>query len=114
MGEFLAAMAGQRYSGLGVALLGTKSACYEAFKALDQDDSDELTVDEVQYLLEHASKCTVTLEEAQSVLDEADTDGDGKISFKEFHAMMMGEVEMEVESDDSAGQNLPHDASPGK
>ena len=55
----------------------------EAFKIFDKKGTDAITAYDIQngmaYLGEH-----ITMDEIQEMISEADTNGDGKISYREF------------------------------
>ncbi|KAM3845646.1 parvalbumin-like EF-hand-containing protein [Vipera latastei] len=67
----------------------------KAFKLLDKDDSGFIEWNEIKYILAAvpSNKPIVPLsdEEAEAMIQAADTDGDGRIDFQEFTDMVTKE-----------------------
>merc|ERR1712130_324953 len=83
MGIFLATM------GAGAsAAKDKKEAIKEAFKALDKDRDGKMTKDEVKEFLQKEDKETFTDEVCDALYKDANADGDGNISIKEFTAWL--------------------------
>ena len=59
----------------------------EAFDFFDKDASGYIDKSELKATIEHMGQ-KVSAEELEKMMKEADTDGDGQISFEEFKAMM--------------------------
>ncbi|OHT05466.1 fimbrin [Tritrichomonas foetus] len=64
----------------------------EHFKALDKDNSGQLTSNEVYNLFKEA-QIAITESECKSLINEVDTDNDGKINFGEFLTLFVKELE---------------------
>jgi len=65
---------------------------WRAFKAIDQDNNNCITVQQLSQALKHldGSGAPVSSEEIQSIMQKSDTDGDGLISFEEFSTLICG------------------------
>ena len=59
----------------------------EAFKVLDKDGSGSISEVELRQVMTNIGE-KVTDEEIREMIQEADIDGDGQVSFKEFAAMI--------------------------
>jgi calcium-dependent protein kinase len=70
----------------------------EAFELFDIDHSGSITIDEIKKVLGNGRKNDVDDAEWERILDEADSDGNGEISFDEFKAMMYKILVKQVES----------------
>ena len=57
----------------------------QLFESIDTDDSGYITPEEVQVLFEKMGVEDVSLDDAKSFVAEADTDQDGKLSYKGVH-----------------------------
>ena len=68
----------------------TDSEHAEAFKILDADNTGKIKVAELRHLMGNIGEC-LTSDEIDVMVREADTDGDGLISYKEFVRMMIEE-----------------------
>lgn len=60
----------------------------EAFNMFDADGSGFIDRDEVRVLMKKLAQ-TLTDDEIDAIMDAADSDGDGEISFEEFKSMML-------------------------
>ena len=70
--------------------MGTRSfndEALEAFKVLDKDGSGSISESELRQIMNNIGE-DVTDEEIKEMMNEADLDGDGQVSFKEFAAMI--------------------------
>merc|ERR1719422_641473 len=70
--------------------MGTRSfndEALEAFKVLDKDGSGSISESELRQIMNNIGE-DVTDEEIKEMMIEADLDGDGQVSFKEFAAMI--------------------------
>ncbi|XP_063152603.1 parvalbumin-like EF-hand-containing protein [Candoia aspera] len=67
----------------------------KAFKLLDKDDSGFIEWNEIKYILatvpSNMPVVPLSDEEAEAVIQAADTDGDGRIDFQEFSDMVTKE-----------------------
>uniref|UniRef100_U3FZP9 Parvalbumin n=2 Tax=Micrurus TaxID=8634 RepID=U3FZP9_MICFL len=67
----------------------------KAFKLLDKDDSGFIEWNEIKYILATVPSnmpiVPLSDEEAEAVIQAADTDGDGRIDFQEFSDMVTKE-----------------------
>lgn len=84
--EFLAAMIDHKNT-------LQEEACWEAFRVFDRDQNGQLSLEEVRAVLaeDHLGGnelVTVVASEIEQLFGNADTDGDGQISFTEFMAML--------------------------
>merc|ERR1712216_318377 len=61
-----------------------KTAILEAFKALDKDGDGKMTKDGVKEFLQKEDKDTFTDDVCDALYKDANADGDGAISVKEF------------------------------
>ena len=59
----------------------------EAFKVLDRERDDYLTVKEIKYFMRKVAHIRLSNEEAEAMLKYADSDGDGMVSFEDFRKM---------------------------
>lgn len=85
--EFLAGMIEQQDS------LIDENICQEAFRIFDKDNSGSISLAELSEMIEDQGTSAVmgpenSKQEILEIFKNADTDGDGEISFKEFMAMM--------------------------
>jgi calmodulin len=60
----------------------------EAFKAFDRDGDGFISAKELKFVMETLGE-TMTLEEAEEMLKEADSDEDHRINYEEFLRMMI-------------------------
>jgi len=70
-----------------------ESTLIEAFSILDEDSSGSIERSELRAMMKNFSKATEEIDDTEidALLQEADTDGDGQISFEEFTKAMMSE-----------------------
>ncbi|KAA8493066.1 Calcium-dependent protein kinase 10 [Porphyridium purpureum] len=80
LSEFISAMT-------DISKLNTEENIRKAFAEFDKDGSGSITADEVLHALRDVAH--MDLEEAKRVVKEADTNGDGEISWEEFYNFMM-------------------------
>ena len=66
----------------------TEADIIEVFKVFDNDGSGNITAEELKHILCNLDE-PLTQTEVDWIVDEADVDGDGTISFDEFKKMMM-------------------------
>eukprot|EP00357_Protocruzia_adherens_P012671 CAMPEP_0114998236 /NCGR_PEP_ID=MMETSP0216-20121206/15378_1 /TAXON_ID=223996 /ORGANISM="Protocruzia adherens, Strain Boccale" /LENGTH=473 /DNA_ID=CAMNT_0002362777 /DNA_START=37 /DNA_END=1458 /DNA_ORIENTATION=+ len=62
----------------------TEDMLYSAFKYYDTDDSGEITTDNLKEVLKRTGREDVTDIQIKQMVEEVDTDGNGRISFEEF------------------------------
>ena len=70
--------------------MGTRSfneEALEAFKVLDKDSSGSISESELRQIMNNIGE-DVTDEEIKEMMNEADLDGDGQVSFEEFAAII--------------------------
>ena len=70
--------------------MGTRSfndEALEAFKVLDKDGSGSISESELRQIMSNIGE-DITDEEIKEMMNEADLDGDGQVSFKEFAAII--------------------------
>ena len=60
-----------------------RQAFCKAFKDLDKDGNGTLSRDEIRALFKHP-KCQYTDEQIEEIINEADKNNDGSISYEEF------------------------------
>ncbi|CAO0798533.1 unnamed protein product [Mucor circinelloides] len=65
----------------------TENDLLEAFKVFDKDQDGSITQDELRSVMTNLGQ-KLTSQELDEMIKEADTDGDGKINYKEFVKMM--------------------------
>ena len=58
------------------------------FKAFDLDGSGSISLDEIAHIFKKGDQGSEDLEAFKKILEEADTNGDGEISFQEFRDIM--------------------------
>lgn len=82
---FIASMMDQKY-------YHKQEHLWRAFKSIDQDNSNCITMKELTKALESIAgqDAPVNPEEAKNIMRQTDTNGDGLISFEEFAAMLCG------------------------
>uniref|UniRef100_A0A8C3X302 Parvalbumin n=1 Tax=Catagonus wagneri TaxID=51154 RepID=A0A8C3X302_9CETA len=72
-----------------------ESAIHKAFQTLDKDKSGFIEWNEIKYILSaipsSVPTAPLTDEEAEAVIQVADTDGDGRIDFEEFSELIKKE-----------------------
>ncbi|KAL7328596.1 hypothetical protein PS15p_206841 [Mucor circinelloides] len=66
----------------------TENDLVEAFKVFDKDQDGSITQDELRSVMANLGQ-KLTSQELDEMIKEADTDGDGKINYKEFVKMMV-------------------------
>jgi len=81
--EFLSLMLDQRVLGSEDTITSNREVLWAAFKVLDQRNTLQVGVEELFDVIGHID-ARFTRQEAEAFLKEADTDGDGKLSFEEF------------------------------
>ena len=70
--------------------MGTRSfndEALEAFKVLDKDGSGSISESELRQIMSNIGE-DITDEEIKEMMNEADLDGDGQVTFKEFAAII--------------------------
>lgn len=60
---------------------------YEAFNVFDKDGNGFISLEELRHVM-NCLGVVLTKSEVQQMMDEADTDKDGQLNFREFAAMM--------------------------
>jgi len=60
----------------------------EAFKVFDVDGDGFITAEELRQIMAKLGE-TLTDEEVEMMIDEADVDGDGQVSYKEFSKLLL-------------------------
>jgi len=68
--------------------VNSESELIEAFKVFDKDGNGFITSQELRHVMTNLGE-KITQEEADSMIKEADLDGDGRIDYEEFIKMMM-------------------------
>ena len=63
----------------------------EVFKIFDRDGNGFISAGELRHVLNNLDE-PVTDDEANEIIEEADTDGDGQINYEEFVRMITGEM----------------------
>lgn len=66
----------------------TEAELLAAFQVFDKDKSGFLSPDELRAVLKQLGGDTMSDKEIDDIMREADTDGDGNISFAEFKNIM--------------------------
>ena len=61
----------------------------EAFRIFDRDGNGKISAHELRYVMLSSGE-ELTEQDIQTIIKEADTDGDGYIDYKEFVRIMMG------------------------
>lgn len=56
----------------------------EAFKVLDKNKDDQLSLHELKYFMRKVAHIKISSEEANAMIEYADSNGDGLISFEDF------------------------------
>eukprot|EP00397_Hematodinium_sp_SG-2012_P047181 GEMP01053551.1.p1 GENE.GEMP01053551.1~~GEMP01053551.1.p1 ORF type:complete len:154 (+),score=43.85 GEMP01053551.1:319-780(+) len=67
----------------------TEEELIEAFKVFDRDSSGFISAQNLRSVMNNVGE-TLTDEEVDEMVTEADLDGDGQINYEEFVRMMMG------------------------
>jgi Ca2+-binding EF-hand superfamily protein len=57
---------------------------------LDRDGNGKISAHELRYVMLSSGEEELTEQDIQTIIHEADTDGDGYIDYKEFVKIMMG------------------------
>ena len=57
------------------------------FLSLDRNNNGIISIHEIRYIITHSNE-NITEEDIRQMMEEADTDGDGYISFDEFMSIM--------------------------
>ena len=57
------------------------------FMTLDRNQNGLISIHEIRYIVTHSSE-DISESDIEIIMKEADTDGDGKISFEEFMTIM--------------------------
>ncbi len=72
-----------------MAAIGTFDELRDAFDAFDTNRDGLVAIDELlEVMRKHGEK--MSRDEARASLQQADTDGDGQLSYEEFVAFMLG------------------------
>ena len=61
---------------------------YEAFLVLDKEKDDYISEKELKYFMRKVAHVKLSSEEAKAMIEFADTDGDGLISYEDFKAVV--------------------------
>ena len=56
----------------------------EAFMVLDKEKDDFISLKELKYFMRKVAHIKVSSEEAQAMIEFADSDGDGLVTFEDF------------------------------
>lgn len=84
-----------------------EDVCWTAFNVFDLDQDGTITQDELQQVLQNDEvQAMVSIQEASDLMRHVDTNGDGKIDFKEFMAMMQNSAESTRSMFDSNNSSL--------
>ena len=59
----------------------------EAFKILDRERDDYITIKEIKYFMRKVAHIKLSNAEAEAMLKYADSDGDGLVSFEDFRRL---------------------------
>ena len=65
-----------------------RSTVRRQFKKFDKDGSGYITMEEIKQVFEERTGGSVSIEQVESVLKDADKNSDGKINYDEFLVMM--------------------------
>ena len=57
------------------------------FSSLDRNNNGLISIHEIRYIVTHSSE-NISEKDIETIMKEADTDGDGLISFEEFMTIM--------------------------
>lgn len=96
---FIASMMDERY-------FHKEEHLWRAFKSMDQNNVGAITVQELAKALQDldSSDAPVTADEIKRIMEKADTNGDGQITFDEFAALICGKTHGVTVSE---GKNSP-------
>lgn len=109
--DLAAAMAGQSQTRLfDQAPLSIKGDLRYIFDAIDQDRSNELSLDEFSYHLQQSGK-TLSQSEVALLFESLDRDNSRTIDFAEFGELMLRHRQLMAEYDDFVTYFLPIDAN---
>ena len=74
---------------------------YEAFLVLDKEKDDFISEKELKYFMRKVAHVKLSSEEAKAMIEFADTDGDGLITYEDFKAVInmfqAGEIENQMD-----------------
>lgn len=68
----------------------TEEQVRQAFLTFDRDDKGGISAADIFNAMQHLGE-SLTMEQAEVIVEELDTDGDGLISFREFVDMMLSD-----------------------
>ena len=88
LNEYLANMKNRTDRHLIHRALVQRSTARKQFMKFDKDGSGYITMEEIKQVFEERTGGSVSIEEVQSVLKDADKNSDGKINYDEFLVMM--------------------------
>ena len=83
---------------------------YEAFMVLDKEKDDYISEKELKYFMRKVAHIKLSTEEAKAMIDFADSDGDGLITYEDFKAVISyfqenGEIDQNQNSDSGDEQS---------
>ena len=82
---------------------------YEAFLVLDKEKDDFISEKELKYFMRKVAHVKLSSEEAKAMIEFADTDGDGLITYEDFKAVInmfqAGEIENQMDKSKSGSSD---------